>query len=195
MVGGLQKHRLLQQALPSLSPLSCFSPSLSPSPFCACHAGYAQQALEKENGARHGDTREDVRAVIRPSLPCTTCLQTISCCCCCCCCCLLLLLFLWLTVFSPNANTYPVGNLLTNRDIPHSKKAKKVVSQASRTGAPSPLACLPRTPRGSFLRLVLSSVCHAGYVLTGALRGACFVSFVIFCFCFQFHLLIHVLQA
>ena len=27
-------------ALPSLSPLSCFSPAPSPSPFCACHAGY-----------------------------------------------------------------------------------------------------------------------------------------------------------
>ena len=38
------------------------------------------------------------------------------------------LVFFWLTVFSPNANTYPVGNLLTNRDFPHSKKAKKVVS-------------------------------------------------------------------
>ena len=133
------------------------------------------QALEEETWARfrsrYGDTREDVSVVIRPSLPCTTCLQTISC-------------FFWSTVFSPNANTYPVGNLLTNRDIPHSKKAEKIVSWGSRAGAPSPLACLPRTPRGSFWSLVLSSVCHAGYVLTGALRGACFVSFVIFSFCF-----------
>ena len=50
--------------------------------------------------------------MIRPSLPCTTCLQTTSC-------------FLWLAVFSPNANTYPLGSLLTNRNFPHSEKAEK----------------------------------------------------------------------
>ena len=41
------------------------------------------QALEEETWARfrarYGDTREDVSGVISPSLPCTTCLQTISC--------------------------------------------------------------------------------------------------------------------
>ena len=76
------------------------------------------QALEEENGAhfkaRYGDTREDVSGVIKPSLPCATCLQTISC-------------FLWLTVFSPNANTYPLGSLLTSRNFPHSEKAEKYI--------------------------------------------------------------------
>lgn len=44
--------------------------------------------------------------------PCTTCVQAISC-------------FLWLTVFSPNVNTYPLGSLLTNRNLPHSQKASR----------------------------------------------------------------------
>ena len=45
---------------------------------------------------------------IKPSLPCPcpTWLQKISC-------------FLWLTFFSPKANTYPLGSLLTNRNFPH----------------------------------------------------------------------------
>ena len=34
----MQKHRLLEQALPSLYPFSLHPP---PSPFCACHAGQA----------------------------------------------------------------------------------------------------------------------------------------------------------
>ena len=52
--------------------------------------------------------------IMRPSLPFIvhTCLQTISC-------------FLWLTVFLPNANVYPLGNLLTNTNFLHSQKASK----------------------------------------------------------------------
>ena len=33
--------------------------------------------------------------------------------------------FLWLTVFSPNTNTYPLGSLLTKRNFPHSQKASE----------------------------------------------------------------------
>ena len=35
------------------------------------------------------------------------------------------LCFLWLTVFSPNGTTYPLGSLWTNRKIPHSQKASR----------------------------------------------------------------------
>ena len=52
---------------------------------------------------------KDLHCLIRP---CTTCVQAISC-------------FLWLTVFSPNVNTYPLGSLLTNRNLPHSQKASR----------------------------------------------------------------------
>ena len=49
-----------------------------------------------------------------PSLPClcTICVQTISC-------------FLRLTVFLPNANTYSLGSLLTDRNLPHYQKASR----------------------------------------------------------------------
>ena len=43
---------------------------------------------------------------------CTTCVQTISC-------------FLWFTVVSPKENTYPLGSLLTNRNLLHPQKASR----------------------------------------------------------------------
>ena len=53
-------------------------------------------------------------SVVFPSLPslCTICVQTMSC-------------FLRLTVFLPNANTYSLGSLLSNRNLPHSQKASR----------------------------------------------------------------------
>ena len=68
---------------------------------------------------------------------CSTCVQTILC-------------FLWLTVFSPNANTYPLGSHLTIRNLPHSQKA-------SRNDFHGPLGqALPRPSRVSLARRVLS---------------------------------------
>ena len=67
----------------------------------------------------------------------TTWLQTISC-------------FLWLRVFSPNANAYLLGSLLTNRNFPHSQKASKNDFRRP-LGQPLPLRSLVFLARIHFL--------------------------------------------
>ena len=72
---------------------------------------------------------------------CTACLQAIS-------------SFLWLTVFSLNANTYPVGSLLTNSNFPDSQKASK-------NDFHGPLGqALPLSSCVSLARPVLSGALH-----------------------------------
>ena len=82
--------------------------------------------------------------IMRPSLLLLyihTCLQTISC-------------FLWLTVFLPNANVYPLGNLLTNTNFLHSQKASK-------NDFHEPLGqVLPLPSRVSLVQPFLSCVCY-----------------------------------
>ena len=82
--------------------------------------------------------------IMRPSLLLLyihTCLQTISC-------------FLWLTVFLPNANVYPLGNLLTNTNFLHPQKASK-------NDFHEPLGqVLPLPSRVSLVQPFLSCVCY-----------------------------------
>ena len=71
--------------------------------------------------------------------------------------------FLWLAFFLPNANIYPLGNLLTNRNFPHSQKASKNDFHGRLWQAlPLPSRVFLMNTPLSFLHLLLPSTCYAG---------------------------------